>query len=195
MTAERIPLDRPVIVEGKYDKNKLSQILDAEIITTEGFGLFKADEKKMLIRRLAAEKGVFVLTDSDSAGLLIRNHLNSILPKHQITHIYIPQIPGREKRKKEDSKEGLLGVEGIDADLLRSLFEPFRSDENPSFRGCRKVTKTDFYEDGLSGGAGSTAKRVSLAKKAGLPDNLSANALLEAINMLYSYDEYKELIK
>lgn len=191
----KFKINRPIIVEGLYDKIKLDSIIDAPIIVTDGFGVFREHEKAALIRRAAERSGVIVLTDSDSAGMVIRNYINSILPKEQITHIYIPQMPGRERRKKIGSKSGLLGVEGMDADLLRKLLLPFSegyADDAADTRG--KITKLDFYLDGLSGGEGSAERRRALAKACGLPDNLSATALLAALNMLYTRDEYKGML-
>ena len=190
---KRLHLDRPVVVEGKYDKIRLTSILDAEIITTDGFGIFKAKDKTAMIRRIAEKNGIFVLTDSDSGGLVIRNYFNSILPKDKLIHLYIPSVKGREKRKATVSKEGLLGVEGIDGDTLRAVFAPFAQYTERRIEKM-PITKADFYEDGLSGGIGSKEKRVALCKRAGLPLNLSACALLEAINLLYSREEYKGLV-
>lgn len=189
----KIPLEMPVIVEGKYDKIKLDSILDTHIITTDGFGIFNQKEKKILIRKLAEKTGVIVLTDSDGGGIVIRNYLNSILPKDKIIHLYIPQIEGRERRKNGSSKEGFLGVEGINADMLRLLFIPFATKSINSQR--REITKSHFYADGLSGGRSSSSRRNALEAMLGLPANMSANALLAAINLLYTYDEYKTLIK
>ncbi len=189
----KIKLDIPVIVEGKYDLIKLNSILDATIITTNGFGIFKDKEKDEYIKKLADKKGIIVLTDSDGAGLVIRNHLRSILPKEKIFHLYPPQICGKEKRKNAPSKEGFLGVEGIDVDILRDLFLPFTSQNNIS--SGKKVTKLDFYLDGLSGGQKSEEIRNKLKKKLGFPVEISSNALLDAINHLYSYEEYKTLIE
>lgn len=190
---DKIKLNIPIAVEGKYDKIKLSSIADAQIITTEGFGVFASKEKAALIRRIAEPRGIIVLTDSDGAGLVIRNYFNSILPKEKLFHIYIPKIEGKEKRKKSPSKEGTLGVEGIDADLLRKLLLPFAADE-PTTRG-RKVTKTDFFADGLSGTDGSAERRRRLCERLALPDNMSANALLAAVNLLCDYDKYKEMVE
>lgn len=190
---DKIKLNIPIAVEGKYDKIKLSSIADAQIITTEGFGVFASKEKAALIRRIAEPRGIIVLTDSDGAGLVIRNYFNSILPKEKLFHIYIPKIEGKEKRKKSPSKEGTLGVEGIDADLLRKLLLPFAADE-PTTRG-REVTKTDFFADGLSGGDGSAERRRRLCERLALPDNMSANALLAAVNLLCDYDKYKEMVE
>lgn len=190
--AEKITVDRPIIVEGKYDKIRLLSLISGTVITTDGFGVFKSSEKKALIRRLAGERGVIVLTDSDGGGLVIRNYLNSILPKDKIINLYIPVVNGREKRKREDSKEGLLGVEGIDCETLRSVLAPFSSDMPPVIGG---ITKADFYRDGLSGGEGSAEKRKSVCRLAGLPENLGSNALLEAINLLYDRDGYEKLLQ
>ncbi len=192
--ADRIRLDRPVVVEGKYDKIKLQSILDADVLTTDGFGIFKAKEKIDMIRRIAEQNGIFVLTDSDGGGLVIRNYFNSILPKGKVTHLYVPAVKGREKRKTEDSKEGLLGVEGIDTDTLRRLFKPFAVDAETA-EEKEPITKADLYEDGLSGGAGSREKRIALCRAAGLPENLSADAVLTALNLLYGKEKYKELLE
>ncbi|MBR5323100.1 MAG: DUF4093 domain-containing protein [Clostridia bacterium] len=190
---KKISIDIPIIVEGKYDVIKLNSIIDGQIIKTDGFGLFKSEETKNYIRQLADKNGVIVLTDSDGAGLVIRNHLNSILPKEKIIHLYPPQIEGKEKRKNSPSKEGFLGVEGISADTLRTLFAPFESDSKKE--GKKKVSKTDLYEDGLTGYPNSADKRNALKKRLGLPQNISTNALLDIINFLYSYEEYKEFLK
>ena len=189
--SDRIKVDQPVIVEGRYDKIRIASLIEGTVITTDGFGVFKNSEKKALIRRLASERGVIILTDSDGGGLVIRSYLNSVLPKDKIINLYIPAVKGREKRKKEDSKEGLLGVEGIDCDILRSVLAPFSSDK-PVIRGG--VTKADFYRDGLSGREGSAEKRKKLCRTAGLPENIGANALLEAVNLLYDRAGYEKLL-
>lgn len=189
--SDRIKVDRPVIVEGRYDKIRIASLIEGTVITTDGFGVFKNSEKKALIRRLASERGVIILTDSDGGGLVIRSYLNSVLPKDKIINLYIPAVKGREKRKKEDSKEGLLGVEGIDCDILRSVLAPFSSDK-PVIRGG--VTKADFYRDGLSGREGSAEKRKKLCRTVGLPENIGANALLEAVNLLYDRAGYEKLL-
>jgi len=190
---ELIKISKPVVVEGKYDKIKLSSVIDARIITTEGFGIFNESKKKDFIVKLAEKDGIIVLTDSDGAGLVIRNYFNSILPKDKLTHLYTPEVYGKEKRKKIPSKSGLLGVEGIDVKILRELFAPLASDYAPP--SGRTVTKLDFFEDGLSGGGGSSEKRKRLAESIGAPTTISANALVDFINYLYTYDEYKELLK
>ena len=191
---DKLKIDIPIAVEGKYDKIKLSSIIDGQIITTNGFGVFASEEKKMLIRRLAAPRGIIVLTDSDCAGLVIRNYFRSILPKDKLINLYTPQIEGKEKRKKAPSKAGLLGVEGIEADTLRRLFAPYAGDLTER-RPRGEVTKSDFFADGLSGGDGSAERRKRLCRLLELPDNMSANALLAAVNLLCSVEKYKELLK
>ena len=187
---KKIKLDIPVIVEGKYDKITLSSILDAHIIQTDGFALFNKKEKLSLIRRLGEKYGVILLTDSDGGGKQIRSYLLSALPKEKVINLYIPQIKGKEKRKKTASKSGYLGVEGMDADRLRALFSPFAADA-----GKETVTKNDFYFDGLSGTDGSADRRRLLAKALDLPEDMTANALLEAVNLLIDKEEYKKLLQ
>ncbi len=193
-----LKLDRPVVVEGKYDKLRLQNIIDAPIITTNGFRIFNDREKRAMIRRLAADKGVFVLTDADGAGLVIRNLLRGSVPANKITNIYIPAIKGKEKRKSAPSKEGYLGVEGIDDATLYALFAPFavdvdkRTDGDGAVKEKTPVTKADFFALGLSGGEGSAARRASLCAYWRLPPYLSANALLEAVNLLYSMEALLE---
>lgn len=187
-----LEISRPIIVEGKYDKIRLSRVVKAHIVTTDGFGIFSKAEKTLLIRRLAADQGVIVLTDSDGAGLVIRNYLRTILPADRIVHIYTPQIKGKEKRKQAPSKAGFLGVEGMDTAWLEEALAPFADGgANPRM----SLTKADFYALGLSGGEGSENKRKQLAVALRLPDNLSANALLEAINLLVTTEEFEEALK
>lgn len=191
---DKLKILYPVIVEGKYDKIKLDSIIDANIIRTDGFGIFKKDELKDILRRLADKFGkVIVLTDSDGAGRVIRSHLRGILPKGSIIDLYTPDIKGKEKRKTSPSAAGLLGVEGMEADLLRELFRPFSDSLEVSARG--DITKLDFYEDGLSGGAGASGKRERFCRCVGLPKEMSANALLSAINMLYTRQEYYSVLE
>ena len=191
---EKLKISIPIAVEGKYDKIKLSSIIDGQIITTDGFGVFASDEKKMLIRRIAEPRGIIVLTDSDGAGLVIRNYFRSILPKDKLINLYTPQVEGKEKRKKVPSKAGFLGVEGIEAEVLRKLFEPYAGDPTERSAG-EEVTKADFYADNLSGGEGSADRRKRLCRLLDLPDNMSANALLAAVNLLCGAEKYKELLK
>lgn len=194
MSIAKIKLDIPVIVEGKYDVIKLKSIIDGQIIKTDGFSIFKSDENKDFIKKLADKNGIIVLTDSDGAGLVIRNHLRSILPKEKIIHLYPPQIEGKEKRKTAPSKEGYLGVEGIDADILRDLLSPFAKKDILSDTK-RKITNLDLFEDGFTGTENSSEKRNWLKKRLNLPLNISTSALIDTLNLLYSYDEYKKIIE
>ena len=187
-----LEISRPIIVEGKYDKIKLSRIVRANIITTDGFGIFSKDQKAALIRRLAADNGVIVLTDSDGAGLVIRNYLRSLLSPDQIIHLYTPQIKGKEKRKNQPSKAGFLGVEGMDLDWLEQALSPFA---DGGAKPRMKLTKADFYALGLSGMPNSEIRRKKLANILNLPDNLSANALLEAICLLVTADEFERAVQ
>ena len=189
---EKLKIDLPIIVEGRYDRQKLLSVCDARIITTDGFAVFKKSEKLALIRALAEKSRVILLADSDGAGTVIRSYLTSALPKEKIVQLYIPKIEGKEKRKSEPSKEGTLGVEGMSAQLLYDLLKPYAvGGEVPN---GRQITKADFYEDGLSGAKNSAEKRDVLAKKLNLPSGMTPNALLSAVNFLISYDEYKKLV-
>ncbi len=194
MNDERLQIPYPVIVEGRYDKLRLESVIAAQILTTDGFGVFNKQEKTKLFRALASKSPLIVLTDSDGAGKLIRSHLTSVIPKDRLIHLYVPRIEGMEKRKKEPSAEGILGVEGMERTLLRELFAPYvyadaakRLTENP-------LCKADLYEDGLTGGSDSAAKRDALAAKLGLPPHMTPNALLAALRMLCTYDEYLALV-
>ena len=190
---EKLKIDRPVIVEGKYDKITLSSVIDAEIIPTHGFSLFKNEEKVALLRRLAEGGGVILLTDADGGGRQIRARLSSLLPAGSITHLYIPEVAGKEKRKSAPSKEGLLGVEGMEAARLRALFAPFATDA-PKRTDKAALSKQDFYRDGLSGGNNAARLRDALAAELDLPRGMSANALLAAINLLLSRREYENAL-
>lgn len=188
---ERLVIPFPVIVEGKYDKLRLESVIDAQILTTDGFGVFNKQEKGMLFRALAQKTPLIVLTDSDGAGKLIRSHLTSILPSDRLIQLYVPRVKGTEKRKSEPSAEGVLGVEGMERELLYQLLSPYadadavtkRTRENP-------LSKTDLYMDGLTGGEGSREKRDALAARLGLPVGMTPNALLSALRMLCTYEEY-----
>ena len=196
MSEEKIKISLPIIVEGRYDKSTLSSIFDANIITTGGFSVFNSKEKQLLIRKLGERGGIILLTDSDGGGRQIRSFLLGILPKDRIFNVYVPEIKGKEKRKKTSSKAGLLGVEGMDKDVLVKAFSPFiESAERKEKDSCRIVTKLDFYNDGLTGGVSSSEMRASLARSLELPHDMSANALIEAINLLYSYDIYREKVE
>jgi len=182
----------PVIVEGKYDKNKLDSIVDGVIIKTDGFGVFKDDEKRRLIQRYAEETGVIILTDSDSAGRLIRNHIKSITSCDNIINIYTPKVKGKERRKKESSKEGLLGVEGFSSDDLYSLLSPYS--DSFSEVEMMPITRADLYADGLLGGEGSGSKRKALLTYLGLPDDLNVTDIINASGRLFSAEQYREAI-
>lgn len=188
---ERLKIAYPVITEGKYDKIKLESLIEAHILCTDGFGIFKDTEKQAFLRRLCDKTKIIVLTDADGAGLVIRNFINSILPKERLIHLYIPQCAGKEKRKATPAAEGFLGVEGLPPDLLRSLFAPF-ADNGP--KNGRPITKADFYADGLSGHPNSAVQRAALCARLGLPPNLSAGALLDALNLLYGYEAYRQMV-
>lgn len=192
---EKLKIPYPVIVEGKYDRQRLIEILDANIYTTGGFGVFKHGEVLALLRRLSEKSPVIVLTDSDGAGTLIRSRITSAIPKDRIIQLYTPQIKGKEKRKAEPSKAGFLGVEGIDFDVLRKLFEPY-ADSDAAERKMTEnpLTKANFYEFGLSGKPESAAKRDALAQQLGLPAGMTPNALLEAVKILVSYEEFVETV-
>ena len=193
---EKLSIPYPVVVEGKYDKIRLSNVIDAQIIITDGFGIFKKEEKKLLLRRLAASSPLIVLTDSDGGGKIIRSHLSGMVPRDRIIPLYIPQIKGKERRKDKPSAAGTLGVEGMEDSLLYDLFLPYaKSDADPLERARENpLSKVDFFEDGLTGGPDSTKRRDELAAKVGLPSGMSANALLEALRLLLSYEEYLALV-
>ena len=186
----KLKIPYPVIVEGKYDRLQLLSVIDAHIITTDGFGIFKKSEKTALLRALAKKGGVIVLTDSDGAGKLIRSHISSCLPKDKIINLYTPEIFGKEKRKPEPSAEGKLGVEGMERELLYNLFLPYTDPSAVEKMSENPLSKTDFYIDGLSGGKDSAEKREALAKRFGLPSKMTANALLAALRMIATYEDY-----
>lgn len=192
---ELLNIPFPIIVEGKYDKQKILCVCRANVITTDGFGVFRSDEKLCLIRRLAKDTPIIVLTDSDGAGKVIRSHLSSAIPKEKIIQLYIPQIKGKEKRKKTPSAEGTLGVEGMEADLLYDLLLPFEDKDFTARIQENPLSKVDLYNHGLTGGVDSAKKRDELAARLDLPRGMSANALLAALKILLSYDEYLELFK
>ena len=194
-----IKINQTIIVEGKYDKIKLKSIIDANIIATDGFRIYNNIEKRALIKNIAEKTGIIILTDSDSAGRRIRNFIKSCVgdndvDEKKILNIYIPKISGKEKRKSSPSKENILGVEGIDKDILIDILKRFGAIETEKFDiETKKITKIDFFEDGLSGGKDSSKKREYLCETLNIP-YMSSNALLETINILISYDEYKRII-
>lgn len=190
-----IKLDRPVIVEGKYDVIKLSNIIDGIIIKTDGFGIFKNKEKQKLLRSLAREKGIIVLTDSDGAGFVIRNFISSIVPAEKITHVYIPDVFGKEKRKAEASAEGKLGVEGIKESVLLEAFEKAGVTASLTNEKRRLITPLDLFENGLSGRPNSAEKRKKLLKKLSLPEHLSSSSLIKILNTFVTFEEFEKTVK
>lgn len=190
-----VKIKEAILVEGRYDKNTLSQIVDATIFETAGFGIFKDKEKMSLLRRVAQKRGLIVFTDSDGAGFVIRNHIKSAIPGKYLKHAYIPDIYGKERRKKTAGKEGKLGVEGMTRDvLLEALRRGGATMEGEGAVLSSPITKQDLVELGLSGGPDSAAKRQVLLKKLDFPAHMSANALLQALNMLYTLDELVEIV-
>ena len=190
-----IKIKQAIIVEGKYDKIKLSGIIDAPIIQTDGFGIFKDKELQCLIRNLAEKRGILVLTDSDSAGFRIRSFIGSTVDTKNIVHAYIPDIFGKESRKTEPSKEGKLGVEGVSEEIIMKalanagvLCETAEEPERP-------ITKLDLYELGFTGGLDSAKKRAALLKYYSFPARLSANALVKVLNSITTYDQFLEDVK
>ena len=185
-----------IVVEGRYDKNTLSQIVDAPILETSGFGIFKDKEQMSLLRRVAERRGLIVFTDSDGAGFVIRNHIKSAIPGKYLKHAYIPDVYGKEKRKSAPGKEGKLGVEGLSPevllDALRRAGATIEGEDSPGNKG---ITKQDLMERGLSGGANAGAKRQLLLKKLGLPERMSTNAMLQALNLLCSLEELDAVLK
>ena len=192
---ERLKIPYPVIVEGRYDKLRLESVIEAHIIPTDGFGIFKKEEKASMLRALAQKTPLILLTDSDGAGKLIRSHLTSVLPPERVIQLYVPRISGKEKRKNETSAEGILGVEGMERKLLYELFVPYANADAVALRMAENpLSKTDFYEDGLTGGEGSREKRDALCTRLGLPTGMTPNALLAALRVLCTYEEYCTLV-
>lgn len=191
-----VKVKEAIVVEGKYDKNTLSQIVDAPIFQTDGFGIMHDRELLSLLRKVAQVRGLIVLTDSDGAGFVIRNHLKSAIPPEQLKHAYIPDIIGKERRKSSPGKEGKLGVEGMTPEvILQSLRNAGATmDDVAAETYTEEITKTDLYFMGLSGTADSKAKRIALLKKLDLPERMSSNAMLQALNLLYSKEELIALI-
>lgn len=192
-----IRIREAVVVEGKYDKIKLSSLLDGTIVTTDGFGIFRDREKMAYLRRLAENQGLVVLTDSDGAGFVIRGKISSCIPASQLKHAYIPDIPGKERRKAVPSKEGMLGVEGMELQTLRQVLRragaTLLEEESLPENAHGKLTKADLYEMGLSGREDSAQRRKALQKELDLPERLSAGGLLQALNALYSEQELSVL--
>ncbi|MDK2809526.1 MAG: ribonuclease [Petroclostridium sp.] len=193
-----IKIKEAIIVEGTYDKIKLGQIVDATIITTNGFSIFKDRSKMELIKKLAEKTGIVVLTDSDRAGFMIRNYIKQCIPAQYVKHAYIPEIKGIEKRKTIPGKEGLLGVEGVKSMLIREALRNagcvVEGEDEITPEG-RRITKVDLYDDGLIGKTNSCELRKKLTDRLSLPSRISTNALVDVLNKLYNYAQYKKVIK
>lgn len=188
-----------IVVEGRYDKNTLSQVVDATVVTLGGFAVFNDREKLAFLRRLAEERGLIVLTDSDGAGFVIRNYLKGALPREKVKQAYIPDIHGKERRKRHGGKEGKLGVEGMRPEVLlealRRCGATFEDETGETPAPKEPITKADLFELGLTGGADSAAKRQALLKRLGLPEHLTANGMLEALNLLYGKEQLEDRMK
>ena len=183
-----------ILVEGKYDKIKLSQIFDATILTTDGFGIFKQKDKLALLRRLAETRGLLIFTDPDGAGFVIRNYLKGAVPKEKLFHAYFPDLYGKEKRKAKGSKEGKLGVEGVPDDVIIRAVEASGALQG-SVPAKSGITKADLYELGLSGSAGSTQRRLRLLKELQLPQQLSSNAFLDVLNCIIDLESLTAMVE
>lgn len=191
-----VKIKEAILVEGRYDKNTLSQIVDAPIFETSGFGIFKDKAQLSFLRRVAQKRGLIVFTDSDGAGFVIRNHIKSAIPGEYLKHAYIPDIYGKERRKSAPGKEGKLGVEGMRPEIIiEALRRGGATIEGEGVSGGAEITKQHLVELGLSGGRESAVKRRMLLKKLALPEHMSANAMLQALNVLYTPDELRDLAK
>lgn len=185
-----------ILVEGRYDRNVLRQIVDAPVLQTDGFGVFRNKEQLALLRRVAQQRGLIVLTDSDGAGFVIRNHIKSAIPGRYLKHAYIPDIPGKERRKTAPGKEGKLGVEGMPPEvLIDALLRAGATTEGDAETFSQRITKQDLVELGLSGGPDASAKRKKIQRKCGFPEHMSTNALLEALQLLYTREQLMELTR
>lgn len=195
---EKKKIALPIVVEGRYDKTTLASMFDCTVISVGGFGVFNSKEKQALLKRLCAD-GAIILTDSDGGGVQIRSFLSGILPKDKIYHAYIPKLEGKERRKTKAGKAGLLGVEGMSRETLELVLAPFTEDggrvEFLEKKDAKMLTKVDFFKYGLTGADGSADRRDRLSDLAGLPRGMTPNALLEAMNLLYSYDDAIALIE
>jgi len=191
-----IKIREAIVVEGRYDKNTLSQVVDAPILETSGFGIMNDQAQLALLRRVAQKRGLIVFTDSDGAGFVIRNFLKGSIEPQYLKHAYIPDIPGKERRKAAPGKEGKLGVEGMTPQVIIECLHRAGAtiEGEESVKTSAPITKQDMMELGLSGGADSKAKRLALQKKLDLPEHLSSNALLQALNLLFTKDELCRLV-
>ena len=190
-----VKIREAIVVEGRYDKNTLSQIVDAHILETSGFGIFKDKAQLELLRQVAEKRGLIVFTDSDGAGFVIRNHIKSAIDGKYLKHAYIPDIPGKERRKSAPGKEGKLGVEGMTPQIiLEALRRAGATMDGEAMTNLSQITKQDMMELGLSGGKDSSSLRGMLLRKLDLPEHMSANAMLQALNLLYSKEEIAQLV-
>ena len=190
-----IKIKEAIVVEGRYDKNTLCQIVDAPILETSGFGIFKDKKRMDLLRKVAKVRGLIIFTDADGAGFVIRNHIKSAIPGQYLKHAYTPDIMGKERRKASPGKEGKLGVEGMRQEIiLEALKRAGATVEGECQTATSSITKQDLMELGLSGGPNSAEKRLLLLKKLDLPEHMSANAMLQALNLLYNLDELTAII-
>ena len=192
-----VKIKQAIVVEGKYDQNTLSQLVDTTIFQTRGFGVMHDKALLELLRKAARTTGLIIFTDSDGAGFVIRNFLKGALPKEGVLHAYIPDIPGKEKRKRAPGKEGLLGVEGMTKEILLEALENAGADlgGEAAKKPGDTITKFDLYTAGLSGRPDSAAKRAALLEKLRFPAHMSANALLDALNLLYTREEFLSLFE
>lgn len=193
-----LKIKEAIVVEGRYDKNTLSQLVDTMIIETKGFGIFKDNERLSLLRRVARERGLVVLTDSDGAGFVIRNFLKGAIPPQQVKHAYIPDLFGKERRKRQPGKEGKLGVEGMRPQVLEEALRragvTFLDQEPGKQTPRRPITKADLFSAGLSGGPDSASRRQALLRRLDLPEHMTANAMLEALNVFCTYEEFQTAV-
>ena len=191
-----VKIKEAIVVEGRYDKNTLSQVVEAPILQTDGFGIMNNKEQLALLRHVAQKRGLIVFTDSDGAGFVIRNFLKSAIPPNQLKHAYIPDISGKERRKSTPGKEGKLGVEGMTPEVILNCLKragaTFEGEHTSGQKG--ELTKLDLFCMVLSGGPDSKAKRLALLKMLELPEHMSANAMLQALNLLYTRDEICRLV-
>ena len=191
-----VKIKEAILVEGRYDKNTLSQIVDAPILETNGFGIFKDKKQMALLRQVAEKRGLIVFTDADGAGFVIRNHVKSAIPGKFLKHAYTPDIFGKERRKDKAGKEGKLGVEGMKPEtILEALRRAGATIEGEDVPQTQAISKQDMMELGLSGGADASAKRLALLKKLNLPEHMSANAMLQALNLLYTLEELTTIVE
>ena len=190
-----VKIKEAILVEGRYDRNTLSQIVDAPILESSGFGIFKDKKQMKLLRRVAQTRGLIVFTDSDGAGFVIRNHIKSAIAPQYLKHAYIPDIYGKERRKSAPGKEGKLGVEGMTREvILEALRRAGATMDGEQSGSAHSITKQDMMTLGLSGGSNASEKRAALMKRLDLPERMSANALLQALNLLYTREQLEQLL-